>query len=39
MKEVYTKPSCDIEEFKNVDIITTSSDDIQKGDTDIPFGE
>lgn len=31
MKELYTKPSCDIEEFSIIDVITTS-DDIQPGD-------
>lgn len=32
MKELYTKPQADIEEFKTVDVITTSSEP----DTDIP---
>lgn len=32
MKELYTKPQADIEEFKRVDVITTSSEP----DTDIP---
>lgn len=26
MKELYTKPSTDVEEFKTVDVITTSGD-------------
>lgn len=33
MKELYTKPTADIEEFKTVDVITTSSTD----DNDTPF--
>lgn len=32
MKEKYTKPSSNIEEFKTVDIITTSGDDIRDDD-------
>lgn len=37
MKELYTKPQADIEEFKTVDVITTSAGDINKEpDTDIP---
>lgn len=40
MKENYTKPIAKIDEFKAVDIITTSGmDDTQKGDTDLPFGD
>lgn len=40
MKEKYFKPTVYIEEFKTIDIITTSDiDDTQKGDTDIEFGE
>lgn len=31
MKELYTKPSTEIEEFKTVDVITTSGD-IEQGD-------
>ena len=38
MKELYIKPQAEIEEFKTVDVITTSSD-IQPGDNDTPFGE
>lgn len=37
MKEFYTKPQADIEEFKTVDILTTSGGDIDnEPDTDIP---
>lgn len=37
MKELYTKPQVDIEEFKTVDVITTSGGDIDKEpDTNIP---
>ena len=38
MKEKYLKPSCELEEFKSVDIITTSAGgNIDKEpDTDIP---
>lgn len=41
MKENYTKPIAKIDEFKAVDVVTTSTtiDDTQKGDTDIDFGE
>lgn len=40
MKENYTKPITKIDEFRTVDIITTSGfDDTQKGDTDLPFGD
>ena len=35
MKEVYLKPKCEIEEFKTVSVITTSSDD---NDTPFPWG-
>lgn len=36
MKELYTKPQTEIDEFKSVDIITTSSGDIDDApDTDI----
>lgn len=38
MKEIYEKPITNIDEFKTVDVITTSGD-IQKGDTDLPFGD
>jgi len=34
MKEKYLKPSCELEEFKIIDVITTSSEP----DTDIPWG-
>lgn len=41
MKENYTKPITKINEFKTVDVVTTSGpiDDTQKGDTDLPFGD
>lgn len=41
MKENYTKPIAEIDEFKTVDVITTSTsiDDNQKGDTDLDFGD
>lgn len=40
MEEKYLKPISKIEEFKTVNIITTSGfDDTQKGDTDLPFGD
>ena len=41
MKENYTKPIAEIDEFKTVDVITTSTsiDDTQKGDTDLDFGD
>jgi hypothetical protein len=32
MKEEYSKPTTDIEEFKAVDIITTSGNDIKPDD-------
>lgn len=37
MKELYTKPQSMIEEFKTVDVVTTSSDGIENigGDTSI----
>ena len=35
MKELYTKPQVEIEEFKTVDVITTSDNE---PDTDIPWG-
>ena len=38
MKEKYTKPEISIEEFKIVDIITTSAGDGNEPDTDIPWG-
>lgn len=37
MKELYTKPQADIEEFKTVYVITTSTGDDNEPDTDIPF--
>lgn len=38
MKELYTKPQTDVEEFKNIDVITTSAIDDNEPDTDIPWG-
>lgn len=38
MKEKYTKPEISIEEFKIVDIITTSASGDNEPDTDIPWG-
>lgn len=36
MKELYTKPQAEIEEFKTLDVLTTSSGDIDnEPDTDI----
>lgn len=35
MKELYTKPQTEIEEFKTIDVITTSDNE---PDTDIPWG-
>lgn len=35
MKELYTKPQTEIEEFKTIDVITTSCNE---PDTDIPWG-
>ncbi len=37
MKETYTKPSSELEEFKTIDVITTSGD-INPADNDVPFG-
>lgn len=39
MKELYTKPQAEIEEFKTLDVLTTSGSDIDnEPDTDIPWG-
>lgn len=39
MKELYTKPQAEIEEFKTLDVLTTSNGDIDnEPDTDIPWG-
>ena len=38
MKEKYTKLEISIEEFKIVDIITTSAGGDNEPDTDIPWG-
>lgn len=35
MKEIYTKPIADVDEFKTVDVITTSGE-IQPDDKDNP---
>ena len=35
MKELYTKPQTEVEEFRTVDVITTSDNE---PDTDIPWG-
>jgi len=37
MKEKYLKPEFDVEEYKTVDVITTSGD-VQGDDNDVPFG-
>ena len=40
MKEIYSKPIATIEQFKTIDVVTTSGiDDTQKGDTDVDFGD
>ena len=40
MKEKYLKPRMETEEFKAVDVLTTSSfDDRQGDDNDVKFGE
>lgn len=37
MKEIYERPQSEIEEFKTIDVVTTSGGDIDKEpDTDIP---
>lgn len=38
MKKKYIKPEISIEEFKIVDIITTSAGGDNEPDTDIPWG-
>lgn len=39
MKELYAKPQAEIEEFRTLDVLTTSSGDIDnEPDTDIPWG-
>lgn len=38
MKELYIKPQAEIEEFKTVDVITTSDSGDNSPDTDIPWG-
>ena len=37
MKEEYLRPEIDVEEYKRVDVITTSGD-VQGDDNDVPFG-
>lgn len=37
MKDIYEKPIAHIDEFKTVDVITTSSSGDNEPDTDIPF--
>lgn len=32
MKEIYTKPNTEIQEFSSTNVITTSSNDIEKDD-------
>lgn len=39
MKEFYTKPITTVEQFKTIDVVTTSIDDMQKGDNDVNFGD
>lgn len=38
MKETYTKPIAELEEFKMVDVITTSSKPGDDNDTPFPWG-
>lgn len=38
MKEKYSKPVSELEEFRTVDVITTSGDIDNEPDTDIPWG-
>lgn len=38
MKEKYTKPVTELEEFKTIDVITTSSNPGDDNDTPFPFG-
>lgn len=38
MKEIYEKPITNIEEFKTVDVITTSGNPGDDNDTPFPFG-
>lgn len=37
MKELYEKPTIDVEEFKTVDIVTTSSNEGDDNDTPFPW--
>lgn len=38
MKDIYEKPIAHIDEFKTVDVITTSGEIDNEPDTDIPWG-
>lgn len=38
MKELYLKPQVEIQEFKTLDVITTSDSRDNSPDTDIPWG-
>ncbi len=38
MKEYYTKPQAELEEFKTVDVITTSGSDIRDDDNIVDGG-
>ena len=37
MKEKYTRPEVELEEYNAVDVLTASSD-VQGDDNDVPFG-
>lgn len=37
MKEIYEKPITELEEFKTIDVITTSSNPGDDNDTKFPF--
>lgn len=37
MKEKYTKPTVDVEEFHTVDVVTTSSTQTDDNDVEWPF--
>ncbi len=38
MKEIYEKPIAEVEEFKTVDVITTSGNLTDDNDTPFPWG-
>ena len=38
MKEIYEKPMTELEEFKTVDVITTSGNSDDDNDTPFPWG-